>query len=84
MLNYVFILYTIYFLISINSLNEMQNQLKKNRKDVKIIIINALDGFGYASVFRNNSKLLILQDGFLPTVWSLYNGTLDDILIFDK
>ncbi len=42
------------------------------------------DCIGNKDIFKEVTNLTVLQDISKINVWKLYNGTTDDMLIFDK
>ena len=55
-----------------------------NYKSITYLIINSYeqDSIGRGSEFR--TTVPVLQDIYRMRVWELYNGTTDDMLVFDR
>jgi hypothetical protein len=54
--------------------------------NVTFLIVNSHedDCIGNSHIFKEVTNLPVLQDISKVNVWKLYNGTTDDMLIFDK
>jgi hypothetical protein len=69
------------------SLGELETELKKeNIKDIRFLIINAFDSesIDNIAVLKNLTSINVVQDTSKINIWGLYNGTTDDMLIFNR
>ncbi len=68
-------------------LDDLKQELVKEGIDkISFLIVNpaAKDDFNRLQEFRSLTAIEILQDTEAMNVWDLYNGTTDDMFIFDR